>query len=203
MDHTIITAVTAEPISLAEARLQCKVDSDDTTHDAVLSALITAAREFAEHYTGRALAPQTLELALPSFPTVIPHPIFDHPAFTAGDLSITLSMPPVSSITHIKYTDTAGVEQTIAGSAYALSTYGDSRTIAPTYGNYWPTTRAIPDAVRVRYVTGYTQLPKAVKAALLLHVELESPLNPHTPAERESLEKARDSLLNTVKVWGF
>jgi hypothetical protein len=49
MHFKVITAVATEPVTLAEARLQCKVDADDTTHDAVLTALITAAREFAEH----------------------------------------------------------------------------------------------------------------------------------------------------------
>ena len=186
MPHKTITAVTAEPVSLQEARLQCKVDSDDTTHDAVLLSLITAAREFAEHYTGRALAPQTLEMALDSFPDVF-----------------ALAMPPVASITSIKYTDTAGDEQTLGTDQYALSLYGEARLVTPAYGVTWPSTQAIPDAVRVRYVTGYTNCPRAVKAAMLLHIELESPLNPHTPAEREAMEKARDSLLNTVKVWGW
>ena len=45
-------------------------------------------------------------------------------------------------------------------------------------------------------------MPKAAKQAMLIHIEMESPLNPHTPAEREALEKARDSLLNTIKVYG-
>ena len=186
MPHKTITAVTAEPVSLQEARLQCKVDSDDTTHDAVLLSLITAAREFAEHYTGRALAPQTLELALDEFPDVI-----------------TLPMPPVASITSINYTDTAGDEQTLAADQYSLSLYGDSRLVTPAYGVTWPSTQAIPDAVRVKYVTGYTNCPRAVKAALLLHIELESPINPNTPDERRMKEKARDSLLDTVRLYGF
>lgn len=192
MKHKVIIAVATEPVTLAEARLQCKVDADDTSHDAVLTALITAAREFAEHHTGGALAPVTLEAALDKFPR---EDYFDLP------------MPPVASITSLKYTDTNGVEQTMDSGDYALSTYGTSRRVALTFGAVWPNTREVPDAVRVRYVAGYgvtggPELPKAVKSAILLHIELESPLNPHTPAERESLERARDSLLNTVKVWG-
>jgi len=93
MKFKVVTPVATEPVTLAEARLQCKVDADDTTHDALITGLITAAREFAEHYTGRALAPQTLEAALD--------------AFTDDDY-IDLPMPPVSSVTSIKYTDTAG-----------------------------------------------------------------------------------------------
>jgi uncharacterized phiE125 gp8 family phage protein len=79
-------------------------------------------------------------------------------------------MPPVSSIVSIKYTDTAGVEQTLAADQYALSLYGDSRLITPAYGATWPSTQAVADAVKVRYVTGYANCPKAAKAALLLIV---------------------------------
>lgn len=190
MQFKVITPVTAEPVSLAEARLQCKVDSDDASHDAVLTSLITAAREYAEHFTGRALAPVTLEAALDAFPWCSEG--FDLPC------------PPVTEITSIKYTDPAGVEQTLAPAAYSLSTYGDSRTVTPAAGTFWPATFGVPDAVRVRFTAGYAgdTLPQALKAAMLLHIEMESPLSALTTAEREGLCKARDSLLNTKKIWG-
>jgi hypothetical protein len=112
-------------------------------------------------------------------------------------------MPPVASITSIKYDDEAGVEQTLSTADYALSTYGDSRRINLEPDADWPSVEAdAADAVRIRFVTGYTTAPKAVKAAMLLHVEIESPLNPHTPAERQDLERARDSLLDTIKRYG-
>lgn len=197
MDYKVITAASAEPIALAEARLQCKVDADDTSFDAVLTALITAAREFAEHYTGRALAEQTLEGAMDAFP--------------ACGGAFDLPLPPVASITSIKYTDENGIEITLDAGRYSLSTYDYSRTVALTFGNVWPTTQVIANAVRVRFVTGYgatgagaefAAIPKAVKAALLLHIETEFPNNPLSPAERERNEKARDALLDTVKIWG-
>jgi uncharacterized phiE125 gp8 family phage protein len=194
MDFKVITDVDAEPITLAEARLQCKVDADDTSHDAALTALITAAREFAEHYTGRAFAPRTLEAAADKFPC-------------GDDDWFDLPLPPVTSVTSVKYTDQAGAEQTISPSAYFLITYGESRRIAPTYANYWPTAQDIPAAVRIRFVCGYglegggPALPKAAKQAMLLHIELESPINPHTPQHRESVERSRDALLGTLKIW--
>jgi len=196
MHFKVVTAVTTEPVLLADARLQCKIDSDDTSHDAVLTALITAAREFAEHYTGRALAQQTLEAVLDAFP---------------DEEYIDLPMPPVASITSIKYDDEDGTEQTLSTGDYGLSTYAESRRINLAADAEWPATEGAAESVRIRFVTGYgatgagagfTACPKAVKAALLLHIELESPLNPHTPAERQAKERARDSLLNTVKVWG-
>lgn len=194
MNFKVITAVAAEPVSLAEARLQLKVDADDTSHDTyITNVLIPGAREFAEHYTGLALAPRTLEAAMDEFP--------------ACSDAIVLPMPPVTSITSVKYTDEAGDEQTLDTADYALDAY-DNRTVALTYDSTWPATQCIPNAVRVRFVCGYDgqaegdpALPQAVKAAMLLHIETESPLNPLTPAERERNEKARDALLDTVKNW--
>ncbi len=186
MTFKVVTAVTTEPISLAEARVQLRMTADDTTaDDALITALITAAREFAEHYTGRALAPQTLEMALDEFP----------------DDGIDLDMPPVATITSVKYTDESGVEQTVATTDYALSLYGESRRLTLAYGIDWPPARGIADAVRIRYVTGYTTVPKAVKAAILLDVELR--YNKLTPNDQAAYEKARDALLGTVKIWGF
>lgn len=187
MGYKVITPVGTEPVLVAEARLQCKVDADDTTHDGLLGGLITAAREYAEHYTGRSLAPQTLEMGLDEFP--------------CGQGEILLDRPPVTSIASIKYTDLSGTEQTVSPSSYSLSAYDEARRVTPAYAYWWPPTQCIANAVRIQYAAG-TNAPKAVKAAILLHVEIESSLNPHTPAEREAMEKARDALLATVKVWG-
>jgi uncharacterized phiE125 gp8 family phage protein len=196
--HKVVTAVTTEPASLAEARLQCKVDSDDTTEDTLISALITTAREIGEHDTGRALAPQTLEMALDCFPAY-------------EDDFIDLPMPPVATITSVKYTDTAGVEQTVSASAYALSPYGESRRLAPTYGNYWPDTQSIPDAVRIRYVTGYgapgagagfAACPKTAKSAILLMVAWLYEHRGDEMAPNDIQPPAAKALLGTVKIWG-
>jgi uncharacterized phiE125 gp8 family phage protein len=194
MDYKVITAVATEPVTLAEARLQIKADSDITTEDSLILVWITAAREAAEHYTGLALAEQTLEAALDEFPEDV----------------ICLPRPPVATITSVKYTDTAGDEQTISAIDYALSQYGDSRRLAPTYGNYWPTTQDIPDAVRIRYVTGYaatgagagfTACPKSVKAAILLMVAWFNEHRGDAMDPDDIQPPAAKSLLNTVKNW--
>lgn len=185
--YKVITAVATEPVTTAEAKLHLRVDVSDD--DALIGGLITAAREFAEHYTGRAFAPQTLEMALDRFPVY-------------EDDCIDLDLPPVATITSVKYTDATGTEQTIAGSAYSLSLYGDSRRIAPTYGVYWPTTQDVPDAVRIRYVTGYTTLPKAAKAGLLLLIgHLYENRQAVSTLSLEEIPMGARSLLDTIKIW--
>jgi uncharacterized phiE125 gp8 family phage protein len=188
MHYRITTAVETEPVSLAEARLHIKADSDNTAEDSLISIWITAARELAEHYTGRALAPQTIETALDYFPV-------------REDDTIILPMAPVASITSVKYTDGDGTVQTITGSAYALSPFGESNRLAPTWGNYWPTPRDIPDAVKIVAVHGYTTAPKAVKSALLLMVGWMNEHRGDDMSPDDIQPPAAKSLLNTIKSW--
>ena len=61
-----ITAPATEPIDLATAKLHCRVDGTD--EDTLIAALIVAAREQAEHETGRALVTQTWEQVHDAFP---------------------------------------------------------------------------------------------------------------------------------------
>jgi len=200
MSFKIITAVATEPITRAEAKLHLGIDDIGGSHpdDAIIDALITGARLYGEQYTNRALASQVLELALDEFP--------------ADEERITLPRPPVASVTSIKYTDMSGAEQTFSSANYTLSQYGDNCMIALAYDASWPSTQDVIDAVRICYVTGYaasgagaefTALPKAARQGLLMHISLMYPRNSLTPAERQAMEKARDELLNTIKIWGF
>lgn len=195
MDFKVITDVTAEPITRAEAKLHLRIDDIGGSHadDTLVDALITAARQMAEHYTGRAFAGQTLEATLREFPE--------------DDDYIDLPMPPVATITHVKYYDGDGTLQTLATANYALSAYGLSRRVELTYGNTWPATRDMPDAVQVRFVTGYaatgaaagyTALPKAARQGLLLIIG-------HLYENRQAgdeMPMAARALLDTLKVYG-
>lgn len=181
--YKVVTPVAAEPVTTAEAKLHCRVDT--TADDTLFDALVVAAREFAEHYTGRAFAAQTLELALDTFPD-------------CNADWIDLDMPPVASVSSVKYTDTAGVEQTMDSGDYSLSVYGESRRISLAYNVSWPLTQDIPNAVRIRYVTGYTTLPKAAKQGLLLVI---GHFYEKRGAATEDVPEGALALLNTIKVW--
>jgi uncharacterized phiE125 gp8 family phage protein len=187
MAYKVITPVAAEPLTTAEAKLHLRVDVSDD--DAIIAALITAAREFAEHYTGRALAPQTLEMGVHCFPS-------------SWRDSIDLDMPPVASVTSVKYLDAAGVEQTVPAADYTLSSYGDARCVTLDYGLYWPITQDVPDAVRIRYVTGYTTLPKAARAALLLVIgHLYENREAVSALKLDEIPMGARALLDTIKIW--
>jgi uncharacterized phiE125 gp8 family phage protein len=136
----VVTAPAVEPISLAEAREFCRVDSDDTTQDSLLLALIMAAREYAENLTRRSFVQRTLELTLEEF---------CH--------EIVLDYPPLLYVESIKYIDLSGDLQTVDPTLYQVDTSREPGRVKPVYAEFWPNTRGCSDfnAVRVRYVAGY------------------------------------------------
>ena len=152
----LITAPSTYPVTLAEAKLHCRVDLADD--DTLITALITAATEMAEQKTGRAIMTQTLELTLDAFPE-----------------AFELTRVPVQSITSVKYYDTTGAQQTLSNTLYALDAADDFgfAHISPVYGGTWPTTRDQINAVAVRYVAGYADaagVPQSIKNWILLMV---------------------------------
>lgn len=153
---TLITAPTVEPVTLAEAKLHLRVDHAD--EDSHIRSLIIAAREHAQNATSRAFVGQTWRLSMDCFPDVIRTP-----------------RPPLTSVTSIAYTDTAGASQTLSASAYTVDTYSEPGRIVPAFGQSWPATRDIPNAVIVTYVAGYgagaaADVPQPIRQAILLLV---------------------------------
>ncbi len=131
------------------------VMTGDATEDGLLGTLISAAREYCEAYTGRALGTQTVELYLDEFPTN----------------AVVLPSPPLQSVTSVKYKDFDGTETTVASADYIVDTDGWTGRIVPAYGVSWPSFTAYPvNPIKVRYVAGYTTLPAAIKQAILLLV---------------------------------
>lgn len=150
-----IAAPASEPLALADAKAHCRVDHSDD--DALITALIVAAREQAEHETGRALVTQTWELVHDTFPE-----------------AFVLRKAPIASVTSVKYLDPAtGVEQTLDPADTLLDNASEPGYVVPAYGKAWPTARAVPNAVRCRYVCGYgnaAAVPQAIKQWMLLAV---------------------------------
>ena len=66
---TLITPPVVEPVTLEEAKAWLKLDLGD--EDAILTRLITTARQMVEHYTSRALVAQTWRLVI-ARPSALP-----------------------------------------------------------------------------------------------------------------------------------
>lgn len=148
----VITPPAAEPVSLAEARLWCRVDDDDTTQDAMILMLIGAMRRYAEDITGRAFVRRTLQLRLRGFP----------------EDEIELPHPPLISVSSVEYTDGDGATQNLNGSPSEYREDVDSvpGLVMPVYGGAWPATRGDLASVRITYDCGYVSvsaIPREVR----------------------------------------
>ncbi|MFD1304212.1 head-tail connector protein, partial [Methylobacterium marchantiae] len=146
----LITAPTAEPITLDEAKAHLRVEGTDD--DAYITSLIAAARQSVESLTGRALMSQAWELALDEFPRSC---AADYRSLGRYQAAIDIPMPPLVSIESIKYVDTAGVQQTLDDSARQVDDYNAPARVVPAYGTTWPAARCQPNAVLIRFACGY------------------------------------------------
>ncbi|MBN9305642.1 MAG: hypothetical protein BGO82_04010 [Devosia sp. 67-54] len=73
MTSTLIAGPGEEPVALAEAKAFCRIDGSD--EDALVAALIVAARLQVESLTGRALVTQTWRLTLNCAPRLVALPV--------------------------------------------------------------------------------------------------------------------------------
>jgi uncharacterized phiE125 gp8 family phage protein len=146
MGVRVITPPALEPITLEEAHAWVRDDSDPH-NDFALTLLIQAMREYAENLTGRAFVPRTLELTLDSF------------AFCSrGAQGLLLPSPPLVSVESVTYVDVDGADRALSVDVYTVDADSDPGRIYLSYNQSWPSTRAVPGAVRVRYVAGYAPL---------------------------------------------
>lgn len=130
-----------EPLTLAEVRRWLRINDDFTADDVDLLDLITAQRVQAEHETGRSFLSTTWEAVYDAFPV----------------RELFLQAPlPVSSIVSIKYLDTTGAQQTLDSGAYVLDDASTPAFVLPATGLSWPVTIDAINAVRVRFVQGWS-----------------------------------------------
>lgn len=144
-------------VTLAEAKKQCEVPADDTSHDSHITRIIKAAASDVERHTRRALITQTWRMSLTAFPYSALH-----------KSRIYLPRPPLQSITSIQYVDDNGATQTLSSSLYQVTDDAKPGYVEPVYGESWPVTRAeTAEAVTITYVAGFgdddTDLPDDLK----------------------------------------
>tara|TARA_R110000851_G_scaffold3035_1_gene12234 strand:+ start:3294 stop:3827 length:534 start_codon:yes stop_codon:yes gene_type:complete len=140
----LITAPTASPVTLVEAKEHLRVDS--SAEDTLIQAMINAATSQIDGFTGtlgRAVMPQTWSQEYTCF---------------NGDLVLPLA--PIQSITSVSY-DGATF------SDYRLLNDGRGAFLRVNDDTTWPTATG---PVTVEFVAGYIVVPDAIKWALLLQI---------------------------------
>ncbi|MBV5268973.1 MAG: phage head-tail connector protein, partial [Afipia sp.] len=148
------------------AEVKAALDIGYTAKDDLLNGLIDAATSYLDGWTGilgRCLVEQTWRQDFNDFRSCLRLPLF-----------------PVISVASVKYTDTDGVEQTIADPDYSLRNddLGAYVEFVSTYS--FPSLNAEGSSVRAEYVAGYANggtspnftstVPAAIKQAIMLMI---------------------------------
>lgn len=154
---TLLTPPAAEPVSLASAKVHLRIDH--SADDALITDLITAARQMAEAFTGRAFITQTWKLVMDEAPS-------------AG--FIALPRPPLASVTHVKTYDEADTATTMNASNYFVDTVSQPGRVILRSSGVWPTVSRSANGFEVQYVAGYgsqaSDVPLALRQGILSHI---------------------------------
>lgn len=157
MKLELITAPVKEPMTLQEAKDHLRVEITDD--DTLITAFIKVARRYGEKIQARAYITQTWDWYEDEFP----------------ELPFDVPLPPLQSITSIKYFDEDDVEFTFGSALYHVDTKGFLGRITLNSGESWPSTTLRPiNGVVIRLVAGYglesTDVPEEILTALKILV---------------------------------
>lgn len=187
----LVTGPLVEPVDLESLRLHLRVD--DVIEDDTLTAMATAAREYVETVTSRALLTSTWDYSLPGWP---------------GCDYIKLPLGNLQSVTSIKWKDTAGTETTLTLTTdYLVEVNGTmcGRIVLP-YSGTWPSGTLYPsNPITVRYVCGWTTpvlVPASIKAGVkMVCADLYEGRGEPVLGQTVSENKTVDRLLATYRLW--
>ena len=185
----IVTPAATEAITLSEAKNFLRVDHSDD--DALISALISAARQMCESYTRRILVTTTIDEYFDKFPTN-----------RWNNLSnlLYLSRGPVASISSVKYVDEIGSEITISTDGYITDTISEPARVQSVSG--WFAAAGVVNQVIVQYVVGsdVSSIPKPLIQGMMLVI---SDLYDQRSDRVHRLPTASEYLWNPYRIFTF
>lgn len=153
----LVTGPTQEPLTLEEAKQHLAISQDDD--NALLAAYLTAAREAAQQYMGRALFTQTWKMTLSDF---------------ADEMLLPMAAP-LASVTTVQYYDENGVLQTLSTDSYTVDTVSEPGRVLLAAGQSWPSVQSDRRGPRVivTYVCGWADvalIPELIKQGMRLYL---------------------------------
>ncbi len=128
--------VSANPVSLADAKAWCTVEASNTAQDGVFTMLLAGARADVERITGLAFGTVTWLLTLDCWADCI-----------------DLPRGPVSEITSVKYLDGLGVETLLSPATYMLDMTSHPQRILRDPLHAWPSHYSRPAAISITFKT--------------------------------------------------
>lgn len=190
---TRTTPPAVEPVTLAEAKAHCRVDTSDD--DTYIGTLITAARQWVEEYLDRSLVNTQWTMRLDAFP-----------------YEIELPRPPIASsgtVTAVTLTYTLGDDSTatLSTSAYRVDRQSTPGVVRQLRNGTWPANLDDYNAVQVTWWGGYgtagSSVPAAIRHAMLMLIAFwyDNRSTVLVGSISKQLEFAVESLLSSQK-WG-
>jgi len=175
---TVVTPPAIEPVTVGEAKAYARIDTADD--DALIEALITAARTAAEEYTRRSFVARTLKLTLDlpcsGLSAGLSEGVYDLPVsalYGSFPSTIRLPAPPLLSITSVVTHDTANAATTLASSHYFADTAGGRLVFNDTA--VLPSNLRPFAACEITYTAGYgataSAVPQPIRTAVLMHAQ--------------------------------
>jgi uncharacterized phiE125 gp8 family phage protein len=156
-----VTQPVVEPVSLAEAKAHCRIDSD--ADDLYIVSLITAAREWVETYMDEALIHQQLVMRLDGFPAEIELP---RPPMATSGTATAVSVTFTS--------DESGATAALSSSSFRVDRDTKPGIIRNTYGGAWPGHLTDYNSITVTWWAGRgesgSSVPQGVRNAILMLV---------------------------------
>jgi uncharacterized phiE125 gp8 family phage protein len=198
-----ITEPSHEPLSLAEVKDFLRVDATD--QDAVLTALIVAARSHVEQYLNRALVSRKFRLKFDRTPGSWPFSYGFGSSLLSPYREIHLPICPVISVDSFTAVDmNTGLPVDVE---YQLSTESEPARLQPPYGQAWPISRWVIESIAIEFTSGYedntvSPVVGVIPEPLLLAMKL---MIGHWYENRESqvMPDAAKNLMAPYRVWDF
>lgn len=152
MGLTLVTPPTEFPVTLEEAKAQCRVTH--TSEDTLIEGYIAAATAYVEKQISLSLMTRTYALTLDEFAD-----------------TIELPRGPVQSVTSVEYVDEDGATATVDAETYTVDLSSKPQWIVLNSDYSWPAVMTGVNMVTITYVAGADALPDDltdVKHAILL-----------------------------------
>jgi len=154
--YKVTAGPASEPLTASDVKAWLKVSGND--EDAIITLLISAARESAEKYLRMALISQTITEKFSRF----------------SDYGLRLSISPLISVTSVQYVQPGGSTVTLSNNIYDVLDETKPPLIYRKYGQSFPTVEPTPEAISVTYSAGFgatgASTPTPIKLAMLLMI---------------------------------
>lgn len=191
--YKLITPPTTEPVTTDELKSQLRITG--TSQNTMLASLIKAARQHAEDYLRYSIIATTWELYLDTFPV-------------SGE-PIWVQKSPLNDITSLKYYNTDGTLTTLTEDTDFVADYNSMPVrVYEAYNKTWPATRFMPNAVVLKFISGYADaahVPDQIKQAILMIASslYENPSDEVTGTQVNAISKNSEWLLRPLRAMRF